>query len=151
VGQDPVNGFVYVDTDGDGVKETRSVANTNMNFGPRFDGQPTMTFEGIQRPYEAQIGNWNALFQDAHNSQVNVAVSQATDNATMRFSLTRQDNEGVSLNSKNNRNIANLNTTYRFSKKFSTDLMVNYINQNVTNRPYSIDRLMNNFGGIVPT
>jgi iron complex outermembrane receptor protein len=149
LGQDAKDGFVYVDTNGDGVKETRSVANTNLNFGPRFDGQPTMTFEGIQRPYEAQIGNWNALFQDAHNSQVNVAVSQATDNATMRFSLTRQDNEGVSLNSKNNRNIANLNTSYRFSKKFTTDLMVNYINQNVTNRPYSIDRLMNNFGGMM--
>jgi iron complex outermembrane receptor protein len=143
------DGHVYVDTNGDGVRETRSVANTNLNFGPKFDGQPTMTFEGIQRPYEAQIGNWNALFQDAHNSQVNVAVSQATDNATMRFSLTRQDNEGVSLNAKNSRNIANLNTTYRFSKKFSTDLMVNYINQNTTNRPYSIDRLMNNFGGMM--
>ncbi len=148
LGQGP-DGFVYVDTNGDGVRETRGVANTNLNFGPKFDGQPTMTFDGVQRPYEAQIGNWNNLFQDAHNSQVNIAVSQATDNATMRFSLTRQDNEGVSLNSKNTRNIANLNTSYRFSKKFTTDLTMNYINQNTANRPYSIDRLMNNFGGMM--
>lgn len=143
------DGFVYIDTNGDGTKETRGVAATNLNYGPKFDGKPTMTFEGIQRPYEAQIGNWNALFQDAHNSQINVAVSQSTENSDMRFSITRQDNEGVSLNSKNARTIANLNTSYRFSKKFNVNLVINYINQNTQNRPYSIDRLMNNFTGMM--
>jgi len=147
-GQD-AEGFIYYDTNGDGVRETRGVVSTNLNYGPKFDGKPTMTFDGKIRPYEAQIGNWNGLFQDAMNSHVNVAVAQAGEKSNIRFSLTRQDNEGVSLNSKSNRNIANLSTSYVFSKKFRTDLKVNYINQNVMNRPYSIDRLINNFTGMM--
>lgn len=147
-GQD-AEGFIYYDTNGDGTKDTRGVLGYSINFGPKFDGKPTMAWDGQVRPYEYQKNNWANLFQDAHNSQVNVAVSQATENSNIRFSLTRQDNEGISMNSKNARNIANLNTSYKFSKKFRTDLMVNYINQNTLNRPYSIDRMMNNFTGMM--
>ena len=55
----------------------------------------------------------------------------------------------MSLNSASNRNIANLNSTYNFSKVLRTDLTINYINQKVNNRPVSIDRLMNNFTGMM--
>ena len=147
-GQDQ-EGFIYYDTNGDGTKDTRGVLGFSINFGPKFDGKPTMAWDGQLHPYSYQENNWKNLFQDAHNAQLNVAVSQATEKSNIRFSVTRQDNEGVSLNSKNSRNIANLNTTYRFSKKFRTDLMVNYINQNTQNRPYSIDRMMNNFTGMM--
>lgn len=142
-------GFIYYDTDGDGTKETRGLPNASINFGPRFDGKPIMAFDGKIRPYEAQVGNWNNLFQDAHNSAINVSVSQNNERGSMRFSVTRQNNEGVSLNSASHRNIANLNSTYNFTKSFKTDLMINYINTKVNNRPYSIDRLMNNFTGMM--
>lgn len=147
-GQDQ-EGFIYYDTDGDGVRETRGVLGFSINYGPKFDGKPTMAWDGVIRPYEAQIGNMNALFQDAHNSQVNVAISKATDNINTRLSITRQDNEGVSLNAKNSRNILNFNTSFKFSKKFRSDLMINYVNQNTTNRPYSTDRMINNFTGMM--
>ena len=143
------DGFLYQDLDGDGVAETRGVLGYSINFGPKFDGQPTLTWDGNIRPYEAQIDNYAGLFQTAHSSSANVAMSQVSENSTVRFSLTRQDNEGVSLGAKNTKNIANLNTTLRFGKKFSADIMVNYINQHTHNRPYSIDRLMNNFAGMM--
>ena len=142
-------GFIYYDVNNDGVPETRGLPSATLNFGPKFDGKPVMTFDGKIRPYEAQIGNWNNLFQDAHNSNINLAISQSNDKGSMRFSVTRQNNEGVSLNSASNRNIANLNSTYNFSKVLRTDLTINYINQKVNNRPVSIDRLMNNFGGMM--
>jgi TonB-linked SusC/RagA family outer membrane protein len=147
-GQD-AEGFVYYDTDGDGVKETRGILGYSINFGPKFDGKPTMGWDGVVRPYVAQKDNYAGLFQTAHNSNINVAVSQATENSNIRFSLTRQENEGVSLGSKNEKNIANLNSTFRMGKRFSTDLLVNYINQKTHNRPYSIDRMMNNFTGMI--
>lgn len=142
-------GFIYYDVNNDGVPETRGLPSATLNFGPKFDGKPVMTFDGKIRPYEAQIGNWNNLFQDAHNSNINLAISQSNDKGSMRFSVTRQNNEGVSLNSASNRNIANLNSTYNFSKVLRTDLTINYINQKVNNRPVSIDRLMNNFTGMM--
>ena len=44
-GQDAA-GFIYYDTDGDGTKETRGLLDATVNFGPKFDGQPVMAFDG---------------------------------------------------------------------------------------------------------
>jgi iron complex outermembrane recepter protein len=147
-GQD-AEGFVYYDTDGNGSKETRGVGGFTINFGPRFDGKPTMTWDGVIRPYEAQQNNYGGLFQQGQTSNVNVAISQSTDNSNLRFSLTRQDNKGLSVGSNNIKNIANLNTSFRLGKKWSTDLLINFVNQTTENRPLSIDRMINNFGGMM--
>ncbi len=147
-GQD-AEGFIYYDTDGDGVRETRGILNYSINFGPKFDGKPVMAWDGVVRPYSAQPDGYRNLFQDAHNSQVNFAVSQSNEFVTSRLSFTRQDNEGVSLNASNDRNIINLNTSFNFSRKFKSDVVVNYINQNTKNRPYSTDRMINNFTGML--
>lgn len=147
-GQD-AEGFIYYDTNGDGVKDTRGILNFSINFGPKFDGKPTMGWDGVVRPYEAQKDNYAGLYQQGLNSNINVAISQASENANLRFSLTRQNNQGVSLEAANNKNIANFNSTFRISSKWSTDIMVNYINQYTHNRPYSIDRMINNFTGMI--
>jgi TonB-linked SusC/RagA family outer membrane protein len=147
-GQDD-NGFVWWDLNNDGIKETRSLGSFSINYGPKFDGQPILNWDGRILPYSAQPNNYDALFQTAHNSSVNVAVSKASDNANIRFSLTRQENEGVSMGSKSEKNSMNLNTSFRLSPKFSTDVMINYVNQTIKNRPYSIDRMINNFTGMI--
>ncbi|MBB6325192.1 TonB-linked SusC/RagA family outer membrane protein [Algoriphagus iocasae] len=128
---------------------SRGLPNTSINFGPEFDGQPTKSWDGEIRPYVAQKDNYAALFNNPLSSSVNVAIANSTDISDFRFSLTRQDNEALSLNSKNNKNIANLNASFKISKKWKTDIMVNYVNQNTTNRPYSIDRMINNFSGMM--
>lgn len=137
------DGFNY---NADGI---RIQPNASINFGPEFDGQPMMAWDGVQRPYLDQGDNYAALFNSPVSSQFNVAVSNSTDKGSVRLSLTRQDNEALSLNSKNSKNIMNLNSTYNLNKKVKVDLMVNYINQNTANRPVSVDRMINNFGGMM--
>ncbi|MDN3690706.1 SusC/RagA family TonB-linked outer membrane protein [Cyclobacterium jeungdonense] len=122
---------------------------TNINFGAPFDGRPVMAWDDQIRPYVAQEDNYAALFNDPISSQVNVAISNSTDVADFRVSLTRQDNEALSLNSKNSKNIANINATFRITDKIKTDVFVNYVNQYTANRPYSVDRMINNFGGMM--
>lgn len=147
-GQDEA-GFIMYDTNGDGVKDTRGVLGYSINFGPKFDGQPTMAWDGVVRPYEAQVDNYAGLFQRGLTSSVNVAVSQSGDNGNLRFSITRQDNKGLSIGSENQKNIANLNSSFNLGTKWKTDLMINYINQHTHNRPYSVDRMINNFTGMM--
>jgi TonB-linked SusC/RagA family outer membrane protein len=145
------DGFVYVDMDGNGSKETRGIANSSINFGPKFDGKPTLNWKGDIIPYSSQGNNsgYAGLFKTGTNASYNVSVSQAGENANTRFSLTRQENEGISQGSKNYKNIANLNTSLKLGKKFTTDLMVNYINGYVKDRPYMVDRMINNFTGMM--
>lgn len=147
-GQD-ANGFIYYDVDGNGSKETRGLLNATVNFGPKFDGQPVMAFDGVVRPYSPSNNSYANLFQNASSSNINLAVSKVSDNANMRFSFTRQDNGMISYDSKNSKNIANLNSSFNTGKKLKTDLMVNFVNQHTRNRPYKVDRMINNFTGMM--
>src|SRR5690606_20549137 len=92
------DGFFYYDVDGKGTPETRGVGPFTLNFGPKFDGKPTMAWDGVMRPYEAQDG-YRALFQPAHNKVYSLAVTHGGETAHTRLSFTRQENEGVSLGS----------------------------------------------------
>ncbi len=146
-GQDD-EGFVYVDMDGDGIKETRSVLGATRNFGPKFDGKPTLSWDGTVRPYSAQQ-TVAGLFRAAKSQVTSLAVNFGSPNGSTRLSVTRQDNEGVSRGSKNEKNIINLNNSFKLGEKFTVDLVVNYINQYTHNRPYATDRLVNNFTGMM--
>jgi iron complex outermembrane receptor protein len=147
-GQDEA-GFIYYDTNGDGVGDTRGLLNATVNYGPKFDGQPVMAFDGKIRPYSPSGNSYADLFQNASSSNVNLAVSKVNDNSTLRFSFTRQDNGMISYDAKNSKNIANLNASFNVNKKLKTDILVNYVNQHTHNRPYKVDRMINNFTGMM--
>lgn len=149
VGQDN-DGWLYYDSNNDGTPDARMIVYTNVNFGPKFDGKPTISWDGVIRPYESQKKNYAGLYQQAVNAATTVALSIGGENSNSRISLTRQDNEGVSLFSKNERNIANINSSFYLGKKYTVDVVVNYINQYTKNRPFSTDRMINNFGGMMP-
>ncbi len=121
---------------------------TTLNFGPKFDGKPALAWTGEVIPYTAQNGP-KGLYQEAHNFTNNFSIVNNTEKSNLRFSYTRQDNEGLSRNSENDKNIFNLNTSFQWNDDLKTDVLVNYINSKVKNRPYSIDRLTNNFGGMM--
>ncbi|GAB4023476.1 SusC/RagA family TonB-linked outer membrane protein [Spirosoma koreense] len=147
-GQD-ANGFIYYDTDGDGKGDTRGLLGASVNFGPKFDGQPVMAFDGVIRPYSPSGNSYADLFQNAHSANINLSVSKASENSSLRFSYTRQDNGMISYQAKNEKNIMNLNASFNANKKLKTDLVVNYINQYTHNRPFKVDRMINNFTGMM--
>lgn len=147
-GQDE-NGFIYYDTNGDGSGDTRGLVNTSVNFGPEFDGQPIMAWDGVVRPYVASNNSYADLFQNAQSSSVNLALSKGFENSSIRFSFTRQDNQMISFGSKNERNIANLNASFDLGEDLTTTLSIKYINQFTKNRPHKVDRMINNFTGMM--
>lgn len=129
---------------------TRGVLPASINFGPKFDGQPTIAWDGTVKPYVAQ-NSYNKFFNNPNNTTFNLALGHTGANSNTRFSLTRQDNQMTSLDSYNKKNIANLNSTFNLWKDFKTDIVVNYINQHTHNRPFLTDRLINNFTGMIST
>lgn len=132
----------------DGVK--RGLLGATINFGPKFDGQPVVSWDGKVRPYVAQ-NSYGKLFNNPNNTIFNLALSHTSDKANTRFSLTRQDNEMTALSSYNKKNIASINSTMKFWDKLTTDIVVNYVNQHTHNRPFLTDRLVNNFTGMIST
>lgn len=123
---------------------------TNLSFGPAFDGQPVLTWTGDIIPYSYQENGFANLFQTANNNQTNIALSSNTEKMQSRFSYTFQHTEGLSLGSRNDKHNFNMNTTYLIGNKITANVVFNYINWHIHNRPYMIDRLINNFGGMFP-
>src|SRR5690606_35638489 len=37
---------------------------SGLSWGPRFDNQPILWYDGVLRPYSAQPDNWKAFFPD---------------------------------------------------------------------------------------
>jgi iron complex outermembrane receptor protein len=149
-------GYGIYATDADGFAhhtlngtDYRTLATAGLSFGPVFDGKPILSWDGKVRPYSAQKDNWAALFQHANNTVNNLALTSISDNSNTRFSVTQQHYEGTSLGSKNDKIVLNLNTTYKFGTKFRINIIANDIWQKVHNRPYSDDRLINNFTGMM--
>lgn len=129
---------------------TRGLLDATINFGPKFDGQDVISWDGQVRPYVAQK-SYDKFFNNPNNTVFNLAIGNTTANSNTRFSMTRQDNEMTALDSYNKRNIANLNTSLKLWENLTTDIVVNYINQHTHNRPFMTDRLINNFTGMIST
>jgi iron complex outermembrane recepter protein len=144
------DGFAHYDTNGDGVDDMRGVPASSVNFGNWFDGQPIMSWDGVVRPYSAQKNGYKNMFQKAWDATTNFALSNNTENSNIRFSYTHVESEGLSMGNNNKKNNFNLNASFK-TGKLKTDVIVSYLNQNVKNRAYATDRLVNNFTGMIGT
>ncbi|KQW99640.1 SusC/RagA family TonB-linked outer membrane protein [Flavobacterium sp. Root420] len=144
------DGFTYYDVDGNGSKETRGVQNYSSNFGPWFDGKPVISWDGVIRPYTAQRDGYKNMFQNSWDSTTNFALTNSTENSNIRFSYTRIESEGLSMGNHNKKNNFNVNASFK-TGKLKTDVIVSYMNQNLQNRTFAMDRLVNNFTGMIGT
>ncbi|OAZ05097.1 SusC/RagA family TonB-linked outer membrane protein [Flavobacterium succinicans] len=143
------DGFASYDTNGDGVPDTRGVSGSSNNYGPWFDGQPVMSWDGVVRPYSPQKNGYKNLFQNAWDSTTNLSLTNNTENSSIRFSYTHNESQGLSMGNMNKKNTLNLNTSFKTGENLKTDIIVSYMNQNVHNRAYAMDRLVNNFTGMI--
>lgn len=141
-------GFIPVDLDGDGTAESlRPYFRAFGQFGPKMDGRQVAWWDGTMRSYSAQPDNYKDLYEAGHSSNFNVAVSGNSDKANYRLSYTRLDYKSIAPGSNSYRNTFNLNTSMKLNSKVSTDVVINYVNGHVHNRPESINRLTANYGG----
>ncbi|WP_223808717.1 SusC/RagA family TonB-linked outer membrane protein [Rufibacter hautae] len=143
-------GLIPVDLDGDGVNESfRPNFRAWAQFGPKMEGQMMPWWDGTTRPFSAQPDNYKDFYQTGFNSIINAALSNRTEKAAYRISYTRNDYEGVQRGGKMNRNTFNLNSTLKISDKVTADVVANYVNTYVKNRPMQINRLTASYDGFL--
>lgn len=135
--------------DRNGVNHRRGFS-TTMYWGPKYDGQDVLYYDGTVRKYSPINDNpWSEIFRTGFTQQYNLAVTNATEKSNFRFSYTYVDNKPTQYNSTLNKHNFNLTGNYNVTKNISFGYGVNYIVQNQKNPPYRISRLTNNFSGMV--
>lgn len=142
------DGWVPVDTNGDGVPDiNRPLFESNAQFGPKMEGQEVMWWDGNKRKYSPQPNNLKDFYRKGYSSAFNASISNQIDKWSYRISFSRNDYEGVQVGGKLARNTVNLNTSLAASSRLKIDLMMNYTNSFVHNRPVKINRIMSSWSG----
>lgn len=108
---------------------------SGLSWGPKFDNQSILWYDGVERPYSAQPDNWKPFFPNGYVSQHNVSVSGGGDFGTARFSYTRDYTKANILNSNFGSNTFNIGSTIKVSKKVSAEITGSYINFERLNTP----------------
>ncbi len=142
------DGWVPVDTNNNGVTDAiRPLFKAYGQFGPKMEGQQVLWWDGSTREYSAQPDNYKDFYRTGYNSLFNVALQNQIGIAAYRLSYSRNDYEGIQVGGKMTKNIINLNSMFKFTKRFRADWMLNFTNGNVHNRPYKINRLTDSYNG----
>lgn len=133
--------------EGDIIKQPRFSA--WGQFGPRFDGSEVVYWDGQVRNYLPYKDNYEKFYSTGHNGIYNLAFFNADEKSNYRFSYTRNQYQGVMESGPQNKNTFNLNSTYHILPKLEVNVIANYVNEHVNNRPYMIDRMTNNYTGFL--
>lgn len=127
---------------------------TQVAWGAKLD--PTQTvqiYNGQTKPYSVVNNNILSFFRPGSTATNTVSLSGGTDKANIRVSLSDLRNKDIVPNTGLNRNTFLINTSLKLGEKLTIAGKVNYVVENVKNRPALSDN-PNNVGlavlGIAP-
>ena len=130
----------------------KSLRNTTQSFGPRYDGSDVLYWDGQVRPYVAQTENpWNELFRTGWTQNYTLAISHGTEVASNRFSYTYTDEIPNALVGSYSKHNFKLTGSYKLFKPLTLEYSINYIIQNIKNRPQTSLSLYGSFSNAFST
>jgi TonB-linked SusC/RagA family outer membrane protein len=142
---DPSGYFRYADLTGDGVKDLIVPTSEDASWGAKFDKsimvidwvglEATDTKNYLRKvPWVAGKHDLRDFFETGVKQNYNIAFDGGTDKGTFRLSLTHVNEKGILPNSDIKKYIANLASSYKFTKKLTVESNITYINDETTGR-----------------
>lgn len=127
----------------------RSLYNTTMSFGPKYDGSDVLYWDGKMRPYLPATDNpWKELFRTGWNQTYNLAISQDTETSSNRFSYTFMGETPNSLTGSFTKHNFKLTGSYKPARTLNIEYSLNYIVQDVKDRPQTSLNLYGSFSNM---
>jgi TonB-linked SusC/RagA family outer membrane protein len=119
----------------DGATGKLIPAYSNYQWGAPYDGRDVLYVDGSTRPYSAITTQpWNELYRTGTDQTYNIAVNQASENSTTRFSYTFMKEVPNALTGDYQKHNFNVVGNLKFNDKLSVDYTGNYITQHFVNR-----------------
>ena len=124
-------------------------AYSNYQWGPKYDGRDILYFDGSVRKYSPISSHpWKQLFRAGSDQTYNIAINQASENATTRFSYTALMETPNALTGSYDKHNFNVVGSLKFNDKLSLDYTANYIYQHIVNRSQASIDLYNGFSNM---
>ena len=121
-----------------GVKFTTVGAvqgNGQFGWGAKLDGQPTINFDGVSRPYSAYPDQLFDFLQTGTNFTNTLGLSGGNANGSFRSSVSTTDAKGIVPNNEYKRTIFNLGLNQTIVEKLKLQVNVNYTDEDYINPP----------------
>ena len=121
-----------------GVKFTTAGAiqgNGQFGWGAKLDGQPTINFDGVSRPYSAYPYQLYDYLQSGTNLTNTLGLSGGGANGSFRASISTTEAKGIVPSNEYKRRIFNVGINHEIVKKLKLQLNVNYADEDYINPP----------------
>jgi TonB-linked SusC/RagA family outer membrane protein len=119
-------------------------------FGPKYDSSKQVLYwNGQMVPYEAMTNSpYTDFYRNGSNQNYNVAITHNGARSNTRFSYTYVNDVPTIYNSSYDKHNFNLVGGVNVLPTIRLDYSVNYLRQNVFNRPRSMDTFQSSYSGI---
>lgn len=151
----------YQTTYGQGVDGRRPQSQsgaheTNLSsWGEPFDGQPTVQWDGVERPYSDLGSVMSDFYRTGISTRNDLSVSGGVENATYYFSASHLNDQSIVDRSDQERTSLTVRGTAT-AGRFDFDLKANYIDEGTNNRqrvsdaPSNVNTVVNRLPRNVP-
>lgn len=131
---------------GNGVAPTsqgQAIAFGRTSWGSKLDGSQVIQMDGQTRAYSAQKDNVKNFYQSGNTFSNTIALTGGSELANFRFSASNLDNTAIVPNNSLNRKTFNLGANANLGKKILIEGNAQYSTENVDNRTYLADFVLN--------
>jgi TonB-linked SusC/RagA family outer membrane protein len=117
--------------------KTQGDAQTNgqFGFGERLDGEPTINFDGVMRPYSAYKNRLFDFLQTGTNFTNTIGLSGGGTNGSFRTSFSNTNATGIVPTNEYKKRIFNVGINHNITQKLKLQLNVNYASEKSINPP----------------
>ena len=113
-----------------------AIFTSNTNWGPKIDeGMYINYFDGVRRPIKYRGNNIDAFFREGITTTNTIVLNSVQKGTGVRLSYTNLENSDIVPNTGMSRNTINLRTNAQFAEKLKLDLKMDYVREDVKNRP----------------
>jgi TonB-linked SusC/RagA family outer membrane protein len=105
------------------------------SFGEKFDGAPTIQFDGVSRPYLPVKGRINKFYETGFTFTNTLSMNAGDEKGGVYISLSNLGNKGILPRNTFDKKSINMGANYQLSKKLSIHSNVNYSNEIIKNPP----------------
>jgi TonB-linked SusC/RagA family outer membrane protein len=109
--------------------------NGHFGWGAKLDGQPTINFDGVERPYSAYPYQLFDFLQTGTNITNTLGLSGGNANGSFRASISTTNADGIVPSNEYKRTIFNVGINHNVTKKLRLQLNVNYADEDYINPP----------------
>jgi TonB-linked SusC/RagA family outer membrane protein len=109
--------------------------NGQFGWGAKLDGQPTINFDGVLRPYSAYPHQLFDFLQTGTNLTNTLGLSGGGPNGSFRASISTSNAKGIYPTNEYKRRIFNVGINHTIAKKLKLQVNVNYADEDYINPP----------------